>query len=283
MLRMTLTPAQRARYARHLSLPQIGEEGQRRLSEGRVLVVGAGGLGSPAALYLAAAGVGRIGIMDGDAVEPSNLQRQILHGTADLGRPKAESAAESLRALNPEVDVRPMAERLTAENGPRVLAEYDAVVDATDSFASKFLIAELCHAAGKPYAHGGIAQFTGQVLTVRPGLSACLRCVFERPPEPEPGPARGPLGAVTGVIGSVQAAEAIKLLLGIPDAELLVNRVFVFDAWRMTARVVRVARRPGCALCDNSAGLFSVPTRPSETLLASENERLRKAIGWVQG
>ena len=254
---MILTPVQCARYARHLSLPQIGEAGQRRLFEGRVLVVGAGGLGSPAAFYLAAAGVGRMGIMDGDVVEPSNLQRQILHRTADIGRPKVESAAETLRALNPEIEVRPMAERLTAENGPRVLADYDVVVDATDSFASKFLIAELCHAAGKPYVHGGVVQFYGQVLTVHPGRSACYRCVFEQPPAQEAGPASGPLGAVPGVIGCVQATEAIKLLLGAADGERLVNRVFVYDAWHMSARCVRVARRTGCLTCGLADGKTS--------------------------
>ena len=250
---MKLPPQQSARYARHLTLPQVGAEGQARLAAGRVLVVGAGGLGSPAALYLAAAGVGQIGLMDGDGVEPSNLQRQLLHRTADIGRLKVDSAAETLRALNPEIDVRPLPERLTGANGQRVLADYDVVIDATDNYDAKFLIADLCHAAGKPYVHGGIAQFYGQALTVRPGRSACYRCVFEAPPAPEPGPPRGPLGAVPGVIGSVQATEAIKLLLGAADNELLLNRLFVYDAWRMTARCVRVTRRPECLLCGQPA------------------------------
>ncbi len=250
---MSLTSAQAARYARHLTLPQIGAAGQAKLSAGRVLVVGAGGLGSPAAFYLAAAGVGRIGIMDGDVVEPSNLQRQLLHRTADLGRLKVDSAAERLRALNPEIEVCPVPELLTGLNGPRVLAGYDVIIDATDSFASKFLIADLCQSAGKPYVHGGIAQFYGQALTVRPGRSACCRCVFEAPPAPEADVPRGPLGAVAGVIGSVQATEAIKLLLGGADGELLINRLFVYDAWRMTARCVRVARRPGCLTCGQAA------------------------------
>jgi len=246
---MISSQARQARYARHLALPQIGAAGQERLSAGRVLVVGAGGLGSPAAFYLAAAGVGRIGIMDGDVVEPSNLQRQLLHRAADIGRRKVDSAAETLRALNPEIDVLPLSECLTGANGPRVLAAYDIVIDATDNFTAKFLIADLCHAVGKPYIHGGLSQFYGQALTVRPGLSACYRCVFEAPPAPEDGPARGPLGAVAGVIGSIQATEAIKLLLSSADHELLVNRLFVYDAWRMTARCVRVTRRPECRLC----------------------------------
>ena len=246
---MTLSPLQTARYARQLSLPQIGAAGQARLAAGRVLVVGAGGLGSPGALYLAAAGIGKIGLMDGDVVEPSNLQRQLLHRTADIGRPKVVSAAETQRALNPEKDVRPMPERLTRANGPHVLADYDIVIDATDTFEAKFLIADLCHAACKPYVHGGIAQFYGYALTVRPGCSTCYRCVFEASPEPEAGPPRGPLGAVPGVIGSVQATEAVKLLLGAAEDELLLNRLFIYDAWRMAARCVRVTRRPECALC----------------------------------
>ena len=255
---MNLSQSQQERYARHLSLPQIGAAGQARLSAGRVLVVGAGGLGSPTAFYLAAAGVGRIGVMDGDVVEPSNLQRQLLHRTADIGRYKVDSAVETLRALNPEIDVCPLPVRLTNDNGERVLVDYDIVIDATDNFDAKFLIADLCHAVGKPYVHGGITHFYGQALTVRPGLSACYRCVFEAPPAPEDGPARGPLGAVAGVIGSIQATEAIKLMLGAADDELLVNRLFVYDAWRMTARCVRVTRRPECRLCgwkDGNGGL----------------------------
>lgn len=251
---MNPSPPQSARYARHLTLPQIGAEGQARLAAGRVLVVGAGGLGSPAAFYLVAAGVGRIGIMDGDVVEPSNLQRQLLHRTADIGRYKVASAVETLRALNPEIDVCPLPERLTNDNGQRMLVDYDIVIDATDNFAAKFLIADLCHATGKPYVHGGITQFYGQALTVRPGRSACYRCVFEAPPAPEAGPSSGPLGAVPGVIGSIQATEAIKLLLGVADNALLINRLFVYDAWLMTARCVRVMRRPECPLCGQTMG-----------------------------
>ena len=249
---MRLTHAPDARYARQLALPEIGPAGQRRLAAGRVLVVGAGGLGSPAAFYLAAAGVGTLGIMDGDCVEASNLQRQILHATADIGRPKALSAAETLRALNPEIDVRPMTVRLTRENGAATLAGFDFVLDATDNFDAKFLLADFCHAAGKPYSHAGIARFYGQTFTVLPGRSACYRCVFETPPERPSGPPQGPLGAVPGVIGSVQATEAIKFLL---DAgTLLTDRIFVYDAWRLTARCVRVARRPDCPLCGTANG-----------------------------
>jgi len=248
---MHLTVAPCERYARQLALQEIGPDGQRRLAEGRVLVIGAGGLGSPVSFYLAAAGVGTLGIMDGDCVEASNLQRQILHATADLGRPKAVSAAETLRALNPEVDVRPMTTRLTRENGAALLAGFDFVIDATDNFESKFLIADLCHAAVLPYSHAGVARFYGQTLTVLPGRSACYRCVFETPPAAASGPPQGPLGAVPGVIGSIQATEAIKYLLHADT--LLTDRVFVYDAWRMTARCVRVTRRPDCALCGGHA------------------------------
>jgi molybdopterin/thiamine biosynthesis adenylyltransferase len=248
---MQLTHASDDRYARQLALPEIGPAGQRRLAAGRVLVVGAGGLGSPAAFYLAAAGVGTLGIVDGDCVETSNLQRQILHATADIGRPKALSAAETLRALNPDIDVRPMNMRLTRENGAATLAGFDFVLDATDNFDTKFLIADLCHAAGRPYSHAGIARFYGQTFTVLPGCSACYRCVFEAPPEPT-GPPQGPLGAVPGVIGSVQATEAIKFLLG--AGTLLTDRIFIYDAWRLTARCVRVARRPDCPLCGAANG-----------------------------
>jgi molybdopterin/thiamine biosynthesis adenylyltransferase len=244
---MRLTMAQRERYARQLALPEIGPDGQSRLAEGRVLVVGAGGLGSPVLFYLAAAGVGTLGIMDGDCVEASNLQRQILHATGDLGQSKAISAAETLRALNPDVDVRPMTARLTRENGAAMLAGFDFVIDATDNFESKFLIADLCHAANLPYSHAGIARFCGQTLTVLPGRSACYRCVFEAPPTVVSGPPQGPLGVVPGVIGSIQATEAIKYLLH--AGALLTDRVFVYDSWQMTARCVRVTRRPDCALC----------------------------------
>lgn len=250
---MHLTHAQHARYARQLALPEIGPDGQRRLAEGRVLVVGAGGLGSPVLFYLAAAGVGTLGIMDGDCVDASNLQRQILHATADLGRLKAVSAEERLRALNPDVDICPMTTRLTRENGPATLAGFDFVIDATDNFESKFIIADLCHASGLPYSHAGIARFYGQTLTVLPGRSACYRCVFETPPATVSGPPQGPLGAVPGVIGSIQATEAIKFLLH--AGTLLTDRVFVYDAWRMTARCVRVTRRPDCVLCGGQAPL----------------------------
>jgi len=180
---MTLDALQRDRYARHLALPEIGASGQERLAAARVLLVGAGGLGSAAGFYLAAAGVGAIDVMDGDAVELSNLQRQILHATADLGRPKAESACDAMTRLNPHVKAVPRRERLTAANAPARLHDAEFVIDATDNFASKFLIADACHAANRPYSHAGISRFRGQTMTVLPGRTACYRCVFERPPD----------------------------------------------------------------------------------------------------
>jgi len=244
---MNLSDAQRQRYARHLVLPEIGEAGQERLLAGRVLVVGLGGLGSPAALYLAAAGVGAMGLVDADVVEPSNLQRQVLHALSDVGRPKTESAAEKIRALNPDVRVMRYAERFARDNAAALLRDYDFVVDATDNFASKYFIPEACHAAGRAYSHAGIQAFTGETLTVLPGRTACYRCVFEGPTPPDPATPRGPLGAVPGVLGAVQAAEAIKYLLGI--GELLVNRLLVYDALAATFREIPVQRNPACPLC----------------------------------
>ena len=241
---MPFTSAQRARYARQLALPEIGESGQTRLAEARILIVGAGGLGSPAAYYLAAAGIGTLGLVDDDVVEASNLQRQILHGTADIGRLKIESAAERLQALNPEVRVRPHPERFSAASASHLLSAYDFVIDATDNFASKFQIADACLAAGKPYSHAGIDRFLGQTMTVAPGKSACYRCLFETPPPTKTDAPQGPLGAVPGVIGAIQATEAIKYVLGL--GELLLNRILVYDALKLQFRSVAVHRRVSC-------------------------------------
>ena len=237
------------RYRRQVSLPEIGWAGQDRLQAAQVLVVGVGGLGSVAAFYLAAAGVGRIGLLDHDTVDLSNLQRQILHATRDVGRRKVDSAAEKLRALNPDVKIEPRAERLTLENAAGLIAEWDFVLDATDNLEAKFLIAGACHLARKPYSHAGITRFYGQTLTVLPGRTACYRCVFQdRPPEEEAlGEPEGPLGGVPGVIGSIQAAEAIKHIVGC--GRLLTNRLLTFDALGMRFREVAVQRSADCPLC----------------------------------
>ncbi len=238
------------RYSRQILLPGIGGVGQKKLLCSRVLVVGVGGLGAPAALYLAAAGVGTLGLMDSDEVDLSNLQRQVLHFTPDVGRPKVESAAEKLRALNPDVQVVTYRERFRPDNALDILEGFDFVLDATDSFPSKFLIADACHFGGKPYCHAGILRFEGQALTVFPGETACYRCVFHEPPPDGAVPTcseAGVLGAVAGLLGVIQAAEALKALIGAGD--LLTDRLLVCDVLRMGFRTVRVRRNPRCPLC----------------------------------
>lgn len=244
---MPLNESQRSRYARHLVLPEIGEAGQERLLRSRVLVIGAGGLGSPAGIYLAAAGVGTIGIMDGDTVDLSNLQRQILHTTASLGSKKVDSARERIHALDPAIGLELHPFRFTEENAQDILSGYEFILDATDNFDSKFLIARQCHLAGKPYSHAGIRNFHGQTMTVLPGVSACYRCIFHEEGAPAAAAPQGPLGALPGVIGSIQAIEAIKCLLGI--GTLLTDSLLTFDALRMSFRNVPVRRDPACPCC----------------------------------
>jgi adenylyltransferase/sulfurtransferase len=242
------TEDQVERYARNILLPGVGGAGQERLARSRVLVIGAGGLGSPAAYYLAAAGVGTIGIVDDDAVEISNLQRQILHATRDIGRPKAVSAGEKLKSLNPDCDVVTHHLRLTADNIAGITAAYQVIVDGTDNFPSRRLINEVCVRQGKPLVHGGVLQFVGQALTILPGRGPCLACIFPEPPGSLPTCAQaGILGAVAGVIGAIQANEALKLLLGL--GELLVGRLLSFDALRMRFAEVAVSRDPDCPVC----------------------------------
>lgn len=250
---MPLNRAQNRRYARHLAMPEIGAEGQELLLGSRVLVVGAGGLGSPAALYLAAAGVGTIGIIDADTVNLSNLQRQLLHTTASVGTLKVASARARIEALDPAITVQPHPVRLTTRNAPELLASYDFVIDATDNFASKFLIARACHNASKPYSHAGIGDFHGQTMTVLPGKSACYHCIFSEEEAPaDPIQPRGPLGALPGVIGSIQAIEAIKYLLGI--GQLLTDTLLTFDALTMTFRKIPLPRPPHCPVCGDVCG-----------------------------
>lgn len=247
---MALTRQQIERYSRHIVLPEIGGLGQERLLNARVLVVGAGGLGSPAALYLAAAGVGTIGLVDSDAVELSNLQRQIIHSTSDVGQPKTESARRRLEALNPDVQVVAHTERLTSGNIMGLLDSYDFVVDGSDNFATRYLVNDACFLAGKPLSHGAIFRFEGQATTIIPGQGPCYRCLYPEPPPAGLVPScqqAGVLGAVAGVIGSVQASEAVKWILG--SGTLLVGRLLLYDAFHATFREVRIERDRGCALC----------------------------------
>ena len=243
----TLNDSQRERYARHIALQEIGEKGQVKLLKARVLVIGAGGLGSPVAFYLAAAGVGSIGLMDGDKVDLSNLQRQILHTTDSIGVDKVTSAAARLLDLDPDLKLTLYPFRLTADNAPEILAPYDFVIDATDNFDSKFLISRACHNAAKPYSHAGIREFHGQTMTVHPGASTCYHCLFHEEGVPAASIPKGPLGAVPGIIGSIQSTEAIKNILTIGTP--LINTLLTCDTLTMTIRKIRVARDPHCPIC----------------------------------
>jgi adenylyltransferase/sulfurtransferase len=240
---------QHERYLRQIVIPQIGAAGQERLARARVLIVGAGGLGSAAALYLAAAGVGTLGVADPDVVELSNLQRQVLHRVSHLGRAKTASAAETLRGLNPEVAVVEHPERLTAQNAEAILAGYELALDGSDNFATRYLLNDACVLAGKPMVHAAVAGLGGQAMTVLPGQGPCYRCLHPAPPQGAlADPARaGILGAVAGLFGTIEATEAIKCLLGI--GEPLVGRVLLVDGLDMVVRTVRAKRDPHCAVC----------------------------------
>lgn len=238
------------RYSRHIVLQDVGVEGQAKIMEGKVVIIGAGGLGSPVALYLAAAGVGEIGIADSDRVDLSNLQRQIIHFTNDVGMPKVESASNKMRTLNPDVKVKTYHELVRADNIRDMIRDYDFVVDGTDNSAAKFLINDAAVMERKPFSHGGILRFDGQTMTVVPGKGACYRCVFSQPPPPDAVPTcsqAGVLGTIAGMLGTIQAAEALKFLSGV--GELLTNRLLIFDAKRMTFRTVSLSQRPSCAIC----------------------------------
>jgi molybdopterin/thiamine biosynthesis adenylyltransferase len=249
VFRGPLNKTQIDRYTHHIILKDIGGEGQRKLLSSKVLVVGAGGLGSPAALYLAAAGVGAIGVVDDDSVEIGNLQRQILHSTDDIGRKKVASAQEKLCALNTDVRVIPFHTRLSAENIEATISDFDFVVDATDNFETKFLINDTCVRLGKPFSHAGVVGFKGQTFTYIPG-SLCYRCIFSEPPPfgtIQNCRGHGVVGAVAGVLGSVQAAEAIKFLIG--KGELLTDRLMTIDLLSMDIRTIPLTRRENCPAC----------------------------------
>ena len=247
----SLEDARRRRYSRHILIPEVGSEGQRKLLASRVLLIGAGGLGSPASLYLAAAGVGTLGIVDDDTVDESNLQRQIAHSTERLGEAKAASAKRTLETLNPDVTVQTYEERLTSENVDRILAEgWDVIVDGADNFPTRYLLNDASVWHGIPVVHGSIFRFEGQTTVFKPHEGPCYRCLFPEPPPPELAPScaeGGVLGVLPGIVGSLQANEALKLLLGI--GEPLVGRLLLFDALSTTFTEINLRRDPSCPVC----------------------------------
>ena len=253
-LPQTLDDAKRRRYSRHILIPEVGEEGQQKLLESRVLLIGAGGLGSPAGLYLAAAGIGTIGIVDDDTVDETNLQRQIVHSTERLGDSKAESAKRTIEALNPDVNVKIFKERLTSENVDRILGEgWDVIVDGADNFPTRYLLNDASVWHGIPVVHGSIFRFEGQATVFKPHEGPCYRCLFPQPPPPELAPScaeGGVLGVLPGVIGSLQTNEALKLALGI--GEPLIGRLLMFDALAGTFTEISLRRDPDCPVCGES-------------------------------
>jgi sulfur-carrier protein adenylyltransferase/sulfurtransferase len=238
------------RYSRHLIMPEVGMQGQRRMKAASVLMIGTGGLGAPVGMYLAAAGVGRIGIVDFDVVEESNLQRQIIHGTKDLGRRKIESARDRLRDINPHIEIETHESRLTSQNALQLFRNYDIIVDGTDNFPTRYLVNDACVLTGKPNVYGSIFRFEGQASVFWAERGACYRCLYPEPPPPGLVPScaeGGVLGVLPGIVGAIQANETIKLILGADD--ILVNRLLLFDAWQMKFREFKLRKDPKCPVC----------------------------------
>jgi molybdopterin/thiamine biosynthesis adenylyltransferase/rhodanese-related sulfurtransferase/molybdopterin converting factor small subunit len=246
----SLSNAEIARYSRHLILEEVGMEGQRRLKNARVLTIGTGGLGSPLGLYLAAAGVGHIGLVDFDVVDESNLQRQVIHGTSDVGRLKTASAKDRLREINPHISLETYETHLTSENALRIFRDYDIVVDGTDNFPTRYLVNDACALLGKPNVYGSIFRFEGQASVFWAAKGACYRCLYPEPPPPGLVPScaeGGVLGVLPGIVGSIQANETIKLILG--SEGILLNRLLLFDAWRMKFRELKLRKNTNCPMC----------------------------------
>jgi len=249
---ITLTPDQVKRYSRHIIMGDVGSKGQRALMGSRALIIGAGGLGSPSAIYLSLAGVGTVGIVDFDVVELSNLQRQVLHHTADVGRPKVQSAVDNIKAYNPDVNVVVHETRLESDNAMEIISQYDLVINGADNFATRYLVNDACYLLNKPLVDGSILIFDGQATVFLPG-EGCYRCLFPSPPPPGMVPncaEAGVLGALTGLVGSIQATEALKYFLGI--GESLSSRLLLIDALSMTFREVRLKKNPKCPLCGDN-------------------------------
>jgi len=249
---ITLTPDQVKRYSRHIIMGDVGSKGQRALMGSKALIIGAGGLGSPSAIYLSLAGVGTVGIVDFDVVELSNLQRQVLHHTADVGRPKVQSAVDNIKAYNPDVNVVVHETRLESDNAMEIISQYDLVINGADNFATRYLVNDACYLLNKPLVDGSILIFDGQATVFLPG-EGCYRCLFPSPPPPGMVPncaEAGVLGALTGLVGSIQATEALKYFLGIGEA--LSSRLLLIDALSMTFREVRLKKNPKCPLCGDN-------------------------------
>ena len=242
-----------ARYSRHLIMPEVGMTGQRKLKAASVLMIGTGGLGAPLGMYLAAAGVGRMGLVDFDVVDASNLQRQIIHGTKDVGRPKIASARDRIQDINPHVEIETHETRLTSDNALRLFVNYDVIVDGTDNFPTRYLVNDACVLTGKPNVYGSIFRFEGQASVFWAERGPCYRCLYPEPPPPGLVPScaeGGVLGVLPGIIGAIQANEAIKIILGAPD--IMVNRLLLFDAWRMRFRELKLRKNPDCPVCGNN-------------------------------
>lgn len=268
---MILSDEQLARYSRHITLKEIGVKGQKKLLAAKVLIIGAGGLGAPAAMYLAAAGVGTIGIADCDDVELSNLQRQIIHTTEDVGKSKTESAAETIKSLNPDVTVKTFHGYVNSSNIAELIADYDFIIDGADNFPTKFLINDACVLGGKPFCHAGILRFEGQLMTYVPDEGPCYRCIFEAPPPKDAVPScreAGVIGAMAGIIGSMQALEAVKYITG--QGELLTGAMLIFDGLKMEWRKVKLPESvPSCPICGESPTITKLydEEQPSCSLL----------------
>jgi molybdopterin/thiamine biosynthesis adenylyltransferase/rhodanese-related sulfurtransferase len=249
-----LTPTERERYARHLVLPEVGEEGQRKLKKGAVLIVGAGGLGSPSAMYLAAAGVGRIGLVDFDTVDATNLQRQILYGESNVGERKLDAAWRRLHDINPHVRIETFNDRLSSRNAMPLFEPYDVILDGTDNFATRYLVNDACVFLGKPNVYGSVFRFDGQAAVFDARRGPCYRCLYPEPPPPHLVPScaeGGVLGVLPGIVGTIQATEAIKLIVGI--GEPLLGRLLLIDASSMTFRTMRVQKNAQCRVCGPNA------------------------------
>jgi adenylyltransferase/sulfurtransferase len=280
----SLTNEEIARYSRHLIMPEVGMEGQRRLKAARVLMIGTGGLGAPTGMYLAAAGVGTLGVVDFDVVDASNLQRQIVHGTKDVGRPKIESARDRLSDINPNVKIEAYETRLTSENALELFREYDMVVDGTDNFPTRYLVNDACVLTGKPNVYGSIFRFEGQASVFWAARGACYRCLYPEPPPPGLVPScaeGGVLGVLPGIVGAIQANEAIKLILG--GGEPLINRLLLFDAWKLRFRELKLTKDPACPVCGENPTIRELidyeefcGLRPAPAAAAEKTEETRE-------